>query len=39
MNIFYDNNNNIDAFIRNKTINLIRTDSDFVTCKKNELTS
>jgi len=30
----YDNDDNIDAFIKNRSINLIRTDSDFVTCKK-----
>ena len=35
--IFQDDDH-IDEFIKNKSIDLIRTDNDFVTCKKNELT-
>lgn len=38
-NYVYDNDDNIDAFIKNKSINLIITDNDFVTCKKNELSN
>ena len=34
----YKDDDHFDRFIRNKSIDLIRTDNDFVTCKKNELT-
>ena len=36
-NYVYDNDNNIDAFIKYKSINPIITDKDFVTCNQNEL--